>query len=182
MRPRNDRDFCKECGGAGRGGGPYGEHQELRGRDDMGSELSAASGGRSELISRKCPDWRPQQWPGIGWHDGGQPPAPTEGLQGVRYRKESPSHGFAVTPPLGKGAEGTGVTDCHTSDIGHWFAMTGGLYMGCGARQAGDREGRPYESVTRGAVQKRIPQSRLRRDSPFRQGGQGDGGCGLPHQ
>ncbi len=24
--------------------------------------------------------------------------------------------------------------------------------MGCGARQAGDREGRPYESVTRGAV------------------------------
>ena len=23
---------------------------------------------------------------------------------------------------------------------------------GCGARQAGDREGRPYESVTRGAV------------------------------
>ena len=27
-------------------------------------------------------------------------------------------------PPLGKGALGTGGTDCHTSDIGHWFAMT----------------------------------------------------------
>ena len=27
--------------------------------------------------------------------------------------------------PLCKGAEGTGETDCHTSDIGHWFAMTG---------------------------------------------------------
>ena len=26
--------------------------------------------------------------------------------------------------------------------------------MGCGARQAGDREGRPYESVTRGAVER----------------------------
>ena len=25
----------------------------------------------------------------------------------------------------------------------------------CGARQAGDREGRPYESVTRGAVRRR---------------------------
>ena len=45
----------------------------------VGSELSAASGGCSEAISRKCPDWRPQQWPGIGWHDGGQEnPAPTE--------------------------------------------------------------------------------------------------------
>ena len=28
------------------------------------------------------------------------------------------------------------------------------FYKGCGARQAGDREGRPYESVTRGAVER----------------------------
>ena len=28
-------------------------------------------------------------------------------------------------PPLGKGALGTEDVDCHTSDIGHWFAMTG---------------------------------------------------------
>ena len=47
-----------------------------------GNRRSAASGGRSELISRKCPDWRPQQWPGIGWHDGGQPPPPTDGYMG----------------------------------------------------------------------------------------------------
>ena len=32
---------------------------------------------------------------------------------------------------------------------------------------AGDRKGRPYESVTRGAVQSGIPQSRLRRASPL---------------
>ena len=38
-------------------------------------------------------------------------------------------------PPLGKGAEGTGDADCHTSDIGHWFAMTGGFTRG--AVQAG---------------------------------------------
>ena len=133
---KSGRRGYKRCGKTGR----------------RGNRRSAASGGRSELISRKCPDWRPQQWPGIGWHDGGQPPAPTEGLQGVRYRKKSPVTALPCQPPLGKGAEGTGVTDCHTSDIGHWFAMTGGLYMGCGARQAGDREGRPYESVTRSAV------------------------------
>ena len=38
-------------------------------------------------------------------------------------------------PPLGKGAKGTGDADCHTSDIGHWFAMTGGFTRG--AVQAG---------------------------------------------
>ena len=30
-----------------------------------------AAGGAA-AISRKCPDWRPRQWPGIGWHNGGQ--------------------------------------------------------------------------------------------------------------
>ena len=35
-----------------------------------GNRRRAAGGGRSEAISRKCPDWRPRQWPGIGWHDG----------------------------------------------------------------------------------------------------------------
>ena len=43
-----------------------------------GNRRSAASGRRSEAVSRKCPDWRTRQWPGIGWHDGGQPPAPTK--------------------------------------------------------------------------------------------------------
>ena len=55
----------------------------------MGSESSAASGGCSEAISRKCPDWRPKQWPGIGWHDGGQEnPAPTEGYKGCGRRAD----------------------------------------------------------------------------------------------
>ena len=43
-----------------------------------GNRRSAAGGGRSEPISRKCPDWRPRQWTGIGWHDGGQSPPPTK--------------------------------------------------------------------------------------------------------
>ena len=67
-------------------------------------------------------------------------------------------------------AQRTRRTDCHTSDIGHWFAMT--HYKKCGvspdgrteasapteAQQevqwAGDRKGRPYGSVTRSAVRR----------------------------
>ena len=64
---KSGRRGYKRCGKTGR----------------RGNRRSAASGGRSELISRKCPDWRPQQWPGIGWHDGGQPPIPTDALQKV---------------------------------------------------------------------------------------------------
>ena len=70
-----------------------------------GNRRSAAGGRRSEAVSRKCPDWRPQQWPGIGWHDGGQEnPVPTEAQQEVQW--------------------------------------------------AGDRKGRPYESVARSAVRR----------------------------
>ena len=76
---------------------PYGGKQGVRGflwcvgeglcpSRGRGNRRSAASGGCSEAISRKCPDWRPQQWPGIGWHDGGQEnPAPMK-LQGVRCK------------------------------------------------------------------------------------------------
>ena len=35
------------------------------------------------------------------------------------------SHGFAVPAPFRQGGRGNGDADCHTSDIGHWFAMTG---------------------------------------------------------
>ncbi len=45
-------------------------------------------------------------------------------------------------PPLGKGAEGTGVADCH-SQCTHWL-RNDRVSMECGAWQAGDREGRPY--------------------------------------
>ena len=44
-------------------------------RRDVGSESSAAGGGRSESISRKCPDWRARQCRGIGRHDGVTPAA-----------------------------------------------------------------------------------------------------------
>ena len=49
-----------------------------------------------------------------------------------RFDKKAPAWNPPVTalpcqPPLGKGAEGTEDADCHTSDIGHWFAMTGGF-------------------------------------------------------
>ena len=63
-----------------------------------GNRRSAAGGRRSEAVSRKCPDWRTRQWPGIGWHDGGQEnPAPTEAQQEVQWagdRKGRPYGGF----------------------------------------------------------------------------------------
>ena len=34
------------------------------------------------------------------------------------------SRRFLKRPPFGKGGLGDGDADCHTSDIGHWFAMT----------------------------------------------------------
>ena len=57
-----------------------------------GNRRSAASGRGSEPVSRKCPDWRPQQWPSVGWRDGGQPPAPTVGY------KNGPPAGLAGGP------------------------------------------------------------------------------------
>ena len=87
-----------------------------------GNRRSAASGGCSETISRKCPDWRTRQWPSVGWHDGGQEnPAPTEcnkrcggagrcGHRPLRNRIMGcvgeglcPSHGRGRTPPLRRG-------------------------------------------------------------------------------
>ncbi len=74
LRSRHARLHCTPCschrGGALRRGNPYSRPQSLP--CARGNRRSAASGGRSEAISRKCPDWRPRQWPGIGWHDGGQ--------------------------------------------------------------------------------------------------------------
>ena len=85
--PRNDRVFagCGACR-AGR----------------RGNRRSAAGGGRSEPVSRKCPDWRPRQWAGIGWHDGGQSPPPTDAWQnGAMHGKyvspHRPAHWFAMT-------------------------------------------------------------------------------------
>ena len=43
-----------------------------------------------------------------------------------------------------------GGTDCHTSDIGHWFAMTGGFTRGAVQRGVGDAA--PYGCIIDGAV------------------------------
>ena len=51
-----------------------------------GNRRSAACGRISEAISRKCPDWRPQQWPPIGWHDGGPEPVAAVKIGGVRRK------------------------------------------------------------------------------------------------
>ena len=96
VRPRNDRVFTGstgKCPAGGQGRPPLrrcvtkksvGEGLcPSRGR---GNRRSAAGGGCSEPVSRKCPDWRTRQWPGIGWHDGGQEnPAPTEAQQEVQW-------------------------------------------------------------------------------------------------
>ena len=86
-----------ECGAyrrRGEGTPPYGVVEVRCRRVVGGNRRSAAGGGRSEPVSRKCPDWRPRQWTGIGWHDGGQSPTPTDAWQGNAVR---------------------GSTDCHTS-------------------------------------------------------------------
>ena len=59
-----------------------------------GNRRSAASGGGSEPVSRKCPDWRVRQCPSVGWHDGGQEsPAPT-------HHQEPTAPGGQGRPPL----------------------------------------------------------------------------------
>ena len=148
--PRNDRVFTRGavCGGT-HGSRPTAEHfvgqgpcalPGVRRKTGRGNRRSAASGGCSEAISRKCPDWRPRQWPGIGWYNGGQEnPAPTEGLQGMRCGEESPSHGFAVPAPFRQGGQGDG--GCGLPRARCALAMTVFL-QGTGARPGGS-SGRP---------------------------------------
>ena len=64
-------------------------------------------------------------------HFVGQGPCTLPGVRG----KNPPVTALPCQPPLGKGAKGTGVADCHTSDIGHWFAMTGS-FTWCAAGRA----------------------------------------------
>ena len=67
-------------GGGLRAARPTNVPQVMRpGAGRRGNRRSAASGGRSKAISRKCPDWQARQRLSVGWHNGGQPPAPTEG-------------------------------------------------------------------------------------------------------
>ena len=101
------------------------------------------------------------RWGGPMWAS-----APTEMLQGVRYRDVSPSRGFAVPAPFRQGGQGDGDADCHTSDIGHWFAMTGFFTRSrCKAGRA-DRGVRPYGlAPTRNASHARGHERRRNRGS-----------------
>ena len=58
-------------------------------------------------------------------------------------QRNPPVTALPCQPPLGKGAEGTRDADCHTSDIGHWFAMTP-FTRGAVQHRRADRGVRPY--------------------------------------
>ena len=60
--------------------------ERRRWRMKRGNRRSTACGRISEAISRKCPDWRPLQWPPIGWHDGGPERVSAVKIGGVRRK------------------------------------------------------------------------------------------------
>ena len=62
-----------------------------------------------------------------------EPPSPPPGGQGAL----NPGQG---QPPGGGGVGDAWGTDCHTSDVGHWFAMTHGKE--CDTKPGGS-SGRP---------------------------------------
>ena len=164
-------------------------------RADVGSELSAASGRGSEVS-----EWPRSKFP----------------ASAVRQRRNFGHRNRGIRNTLAQSQRGT---DCHTSDIGHWFAMTGGFTWGAvfigrhaALRRGCKKRGRradvgigPYGSACRGGrpcppspgnatlcragpvypaggAGKESPSHGFAVPAPFRQGGQGDGGCGLPHQ
>ena len=80
----------------------------------MGSELSAASGRRSEASEwprSKFSASAVRQRKNFGHRN--RIIGPYEGLQGVRCGEESPSHGFAVPALFRQGSRGDGDADCH---------------------------------------------------------------------
>ena len=96
------------------------------GRADVGSELSAASGRSSEVS-----EWPRSKFP----------------ASAVRQRR---NFGHRNRDIRNTSVPRTRRTDCHTSDIGHWFAMTGFLQ---GVRCKSGRRGEgtpPYGTVCRG--------------------------------
>ena len=58
-------------------------------------------------------------------------------------KKNPPVTALPCQPPLGKGAKGTGVADCHTS-VRTGFAMT--HYMKCGTSPGGRPQGSPLRN------------------------------------
>ena len=70
---------------------------------------------------------------------------PLRGLQGVRYREVSPSHGFAVTAPFRQGGQGDGGTRIATASVRTGFAMT--HYWKYGINPAGGQRRPPLRRV-----------------------------------
>ena len=155
----------------------------LRPRNDRGFTRGAVCGGTHG--SRPTAE-----------HFVGQGPC---ALPGVRCKAESPSHGCAVPAPFRQGGLGTGGTDCH-SQCAHWLRNDRGFTRGAVGRgdvgigpyggykecvgeglcpSRGRPQGSPLRRVTRGVV-KESSSHGCAVPAPFRQGGHGDGGCGLP--
>ena len=116
-RPYGEQESAVRIGGGVRAPRPT-ESEGAVQAGRRGNRLSAAGGGRSEPVSRKCPDWRPRQWTGIGWHDGGQSPTLTESWARGRtgrcgHRPLRKYEGSAVRGEYGLPHQPAG-----------WFAMT----------------------------------------------------------
>ena len=114
-----------------------------------GNRRSAAGGGRSEPISRKCPDWRPRQWTGIGWHDGGQSPPPTHsGMIFIKMSLRGAQRRGNPFPLCGavRGGVRIATPACAPvrNDTGFW---------GCGACRRRGEGTPPYRGGQGGAVQ-----------------------------
>ena len=119
--------------------------------------------------------------------------APTKALQGVQERAESPSHGCVVPAPFrqgGLGDGGCGLPRALCALAMTWFLQgvrCAAGHMGPALRKRNKRcNGR---ATARVAPTKALQGVQERAESPshgcvvpapFRQGGLGDGGCGLP--
>ena len=114
-----------------------------------GNRRSAAGGGRSEPVSRKCPDWRPRQWTGIGWHDGGQSTTPTHsGMIFIKMSLRGAQRRGNPFPLCGavRGGVRIATPACAPvrNDTGFW---------GCGAWRRRGEGTPPYRGGQGGAVQ-----------------------------
>ena len=125
--------FCMECGAwqAGdRKGRPYGELQGVpcsgRGRTPPLRMRYKGCNGRTEAS------------------------APTEGYKRCGEVRYPPVTASPYQPPLGKGAEGTGDTDCH-SQCAHWLRNDSFLH-GVWCMAGGRPRGSPLRRVTRSAM------------------------------
>ena len=104
-------------------GSPRGifSHAHVARENDLIS-LPPAGGKLCEAFLTRCPDPR-KRGSGLSFckkgNEGGRGVRPYGCMQGV-WEKNPPVTASPCQPPLGKGAEGTGGTDCH-SQCAHWL-------------------------------------------------------------